>query len=82
MTGNTISGTGDDVVRVDRSGATTFQHDGTSNLAVWSYQAIGNTNNRDLEINTIGAYAGTVAIDAGTVYLDITADGNRPAVFP
>lgn len=78
MVGNSIFGTGDEVVTVSRSGPATLTHDGSSNFVVWSYDG---TDRLDLEVNEIGAYVGTVTIDSGTEFLEITADGNWSVTF-
>lgn len=69
-------GAGDDVVAITASSSSrpiTFVHTGSSNFAVWSFS---NTRRLDLEVNEIGAYNGTVLLDAGARYLEIIADGS------
>lgn len=48
----------------------TFTHSGEHNFAVWAW---GTT--RDLLVNEIGQYDGTVIVPGGTVVYDISADG-------
>ena len=70
-------GAGDDVVAITASSSSrpiTFVHTGSSNFAVWSFSS---TVGLDLEVNEIGAYNGTVVLDAGARYLEIIADGSR-----
>ncbi|MDH3399020.1 MAG: hypothetical protein OEM81_14500, partial [Acidimicrobiia bacterium] len=78
MTGSSISGSGDSVILVSQSGPATITHNGSSNFFVWSYQS---SSDRDLEVNEIGPYNGTVLIDAGTDYLEIGADGNWTVTY-
>lgn len=52
----------------------TISHQGTSNFAVWALDA--NLNRRDLLVNEIGAYTGTVRVERGTAGLEINADGS------
>jgi hypothetical protein len=69
----TTSGKGAAVLRVTgATGLTTVNvtHGGSHNFAVWAY---GEDN--DLLINEIGRYSGEVLLPAGTVLLDIEADG-------
>jgi hypothetical protein len=80
MGGNSISGTGDDVVTVNRSGIATLTHNGSSNFIVWSHQGF-DLFDRDLEVNEIGPFNGDVVIDNGTLFLDIVADGNWSVSF-
>jgi hypothetical protein len=69
---NTASGSGDDVVVVDVSSPTLhITHDGESNFVVLAW-----TSTRDLLVNEIGAYEGTVRSPTGTVVFEINADGN------
>lgn len=50
----------------------TFTHNGSRNFAVWAY--VG--DQRELLVNTIGAYSGSRPLSASTpITLDITADG-------
>jgi len=82
MTGNSISGTGDEVALVNQTGEATITHTGASNIAVWSHQSF---TGLDLEVNTIGAFDGTVDINSGTVFLVIEAtdtDGAWSVTFP
>lgn len=70
------SGKGDKVVTFDAHGTpsvATFTHKGADNFAVVSY--VG-TERDDLLVNTIGAYVGTVYVNAGVDTFEITADGN------
>lgn len=79
MAGSSISGSGDEVVLVTQSGPATFTHNGSSNFFVWSYQS---SSSRDLEVNEIGPFNGQELIDAGTVFLEIGADGDWTVNFP
>ena len=67
-------GEGDDVVVVfdfiDSGGAATLTHNGDRNFAVWAW---GRT--RDLLVNEIGAYDGTVLVESGLFIWDVSADG-------
>ena len=81
MSGESISGHGDDVVRTDRGGIANLTHNGSSNFVVWSHQAVGGYS-QDLEVNEIGSYSGQVAMDTSTKYLDIQADGYWAVSFP
>jgi hypothetical protein len=70
------AGTGPAVLLVDQSGVsglTTVRitHSGESNFVVWAY---GDTS--DLLVNEIGEYSGEELLSAGTVVLDIEADGD------
>lgn len=69
-----LTGRGDFVVVLDppSEGLTTtvIQHGGSSNFAVWAY---GETP--DLLVNEIGQYRGESLMPAGTLVLEITADG-------
>ena len=68
----TIAGTGDEVlVLATRVGRLDITHDGESNFAVLSYG-----NGRELLINKIGIYNGTVQVSGGALVLEIAADGN------
>jgi hypothetical protein len=66
---DTSSGSGDQVLFADASGRLTATHDGSQNFAMWAY---GNT--RNLLINEIGSYEGTVRLP-DAVALEIVADG-------
>ncbi len=82
MTGNSISGTGDEVVLVDQTGEATITHTGAHSFAVWSHQS---SSESDLEVNTIGVFNDTVDIDSGTVFLVMEAydtDGAWSVTFP
>ena len=82
MTGDSIAGTGDDVVLIYQSGGATITHTGTSNFSIWSHQSF---TELDLEVNVIGAFNEVVDIDAGTVFLEIEAtdtDGAWSVTFP
>ncbi|MGI8417083.1 MAG: hypothetical protein ACR2P2_12945, partial [Nakamurella sp.] len=68
---NRSSGHGDDVVLVDKGSKAAFTHNGADNFAVVGLSA----NGRDLLINEIGAYHGTVGLDTPE-FLMITADGD------
>ena len=69
-------GESDDVVLVfdfsDSGGAATLTHNGDSNFAVWAWGSTG----RDLLVNEIGAYDGTVLVESGLVTWDVSADGD------
>jgi hypothetical protein len=71
-----LSGRGDDVVRLSPAseGLVTLSltHDGESNFAVTSYGA----DDRNLLVNEIGVFAGEVALPAGTLLLQVEADGS------
>jgi hypothetical protein len=72
FTGNTATGTGDDVVLYyGDAGPADVSHDGSSNFTVWLYG-----DSTDLVVNEIGAYTGTVRWTAGPAVAAITADGN------
>ncbi len=71
MIGDSASGQGDDVVIVNRSGTATITHGGTGHFSVWSHQSY---TEMDLEVNEIGLFNGQVEIDAGTIFLDVSAD--------
>ena len=76
---NTVSGYGDDVIKLDVKTADllvlSISHNGRSNFAIILKDSEGNWV--DLLVNTIGPYNGrnSVKVDVGTYYLDITADG-------
>lgn len=75
FTANTITGVGDDVLllaEMTQTEAVRFTHDGESNFAVWAW----GSDVRDLVVNEIGSYDATRRVPAGTVILEITADGN------
>ncbi len=66
------AGTGDDVVVMDVSSPTMdITHTGESNFAVRAW-----TDSRDLLVNEIGPYQGTVRSPTGIVVFEITADGD------
>lgn len=70
-----MTGTGDDVFRYTGAAKpATFIHDGTSNIAVHHYGS-----RRDLLINEVGAYTGTVVWAPG-IYT-VIADGNWSATL-
>jgi len=70
--GNSITGTGDDVVLYFGEAApATITHDGSRNFAVWLYG-----NSTELVVNEIGPYTGTVRWIAGPSVVAVTADGN------
>lgn len=82
MTGNSISGTGDDVVLVSQAGEATITHTGADNFAVWAHESFSEL---DLAVNVIGVFNDTVDIGSGTVFLDISAsdtDGAWSVTFP
>lgn len=71
----TITGIGDDVVRLRGGNADLIKADnsqGTSNFAVWAYSQGG----RDLVFNEIAPYTGTGLLQPSTFLLVITAEGN------
>lgn len=66
------AGTGDDVVAMEVSSPTMdITHNGESNFAVLAW-----TDSRDLLVNEIGPYQGTVRIPTGMVVFEINADGD------
>lgn len=71
-----VEGRGDDVILLadfaESGGAADLTHDGDSNFSVIASGATG----RDLLVNEIGPYAGTVRVSAGLFAWDITANGN------
>lgn len=71
------SGTGDYVaegLEVNEYGILNISHSGSSNFAIWLYDQ---NNRRNLLVNTIGDYDGSVLVDhTGTYTLEIKADGN------
>jgi hypothetical protein len=71
MAGNSISGVGDDVILVNQAGSATITHTGENHFSVWSHQSY---TEMDLEVNNIGPFNGSVDIDSGTVFMDISAD--------
>lgn len=67
------AGSGPDVVIVNlASPALAITHDGDSNFSVKAWT----TDDRDLLVNEIGKYSGTVRVQPGMVIFDIEADGN------
>ena len=69
----TIQGNGDDVIFLKGSNPDLLKADATKddgNFAIWGYS----TNGRDLVINEIAPYSGTVILDPGTKVLVIQAD--------
>jgi len=70
-----FSGQGDDVVLVmdftDSAGPATLVNTGDSNFAIWVW---GQTD-RDLIVNDVGPYEGTVVVESGLFIWDITATG-------
>lgn len=70
-----IEGDGDEVVLADGvEGAAMFTHDGGSNFQVTAWG-----DSRDGLINEIGTYDGTVRVPAGTLLVEIVADGTWTA---
>lgn len=76
----TLSGSGDDVVEVDKwseAAILHIVHNGGGNFAIWNYGEDG--ERYDLLVNTIGNYEGTVLIDflqgELTTMFEITAGG-------
>ena len=55
----------------DPTPAATLTHNGDSNFSVWAW---GTT--RDLLVNEIGAYDGTVLVESGLFIWDVSADGD------
>lgn len=68
---NRSQGHGDDVVYVDKGSKTAFSHNGEDNFAVFGVAEDG----RDLLINEIGSYHGTVGLNTPEILI-ITADGD------
>lgn len=72
---STIQGVNDDVIILQGSSSpdllTASAPAGTGNFAIWSYSQ----NGRDLVINEIAPYSGTVALDRTTILLVIVAEG-------
>ena len=69
---DSVSGVGDDVVAyLSTSSRITATHDGDRNFVVQAWSADG----RDLLVNDIGAYDGTVRIDPGAILIVVNADG-------
>jgi hypothetical protein len=69
---DTAAGQGDDVLLMTVTAPTLdVTHDGDSNFVVSAW-----TDDRDLLINEIGPYQGTVRTPTGTVIYEINADGN------
>lgn len=67
------AGSGDDVIIMNVDSAVVdITHDGSSNFAIWAWT----TDDRDLLVNEIGPYDGTVRSLTGFVIYDIAADGN------
>lgn len=74
-TTGTAVGTGDDVIVLadfsDRGGAASITHNGDSNFSIWAWG-----DGRDLLVNEIGEYDGTVLVGSQFFVWDITADGD------
>lgn len=68
---NRSQGHGDDVVYVDNGSKAAFSHNGKDNFAVLGVAKDG----RDLLINEIGSYHGTVGLNTPEILM-ITADGD------
>lgn len=70
-----IQGSGDEVLIISDSGTPDLLKADAStaegNFAIWEYG-----NSRDLLVNEIAPYTGTVALSSDTILLVITADGN------
>lgn len=70
-----IQGVGDDVIALDGPGLPDLlkadASGGSGNFAIWTYGLDG----RDLVVNEIAPYSGTVLIDSGTYVLVISATG-------
>lgn len=71
ISGGRALGSGDDVVLLDGTGRMTITHDGESNFAVLSHG-----DGRDLLVNEIGRYSGTVLVSSDALLVEIGADGN------
>jgi len=71
-----VDGKGESVIRLsdfkNSSGTATLTHNGSSNFAIWAWAG----TSRDLLVNEIGAYSGTVIVSSGSTAWDITADGD------
>jgi hypothetical protein len=71
-----VTGKGDAIVLLPRfetaSGIAALNHTGSSNFAIWAWGA----NDRDLLVNEIGAYSGSVVVSSGLYAWDIIADGD------
>lgn len=68
-----FEGTGDRVVLyAGTDSRLAGTHDGDSNFVIMAWSAAG----RDLLVNEIGAYDGTVRIDPATIVIEVQADGN------
>lgn len=71
-----VDGRGESVIRLtdfkNTSGTATLTHNGSSNFAIWAWAG----TSRDLLVNEIGAYSGTVVVPSGSTAWDITADGD------
>jgi hypothetical protein len=82
MTGDSISGIGDEVLLVNQTGEATIARTAASNFAVWAHQSFTEI---DLLVNTTGAFDDSVDTDSGTVFLVIEAsdtDGAWSVTFP
>jgi hypothetical protein len=70
-----VVGQGDSVIVLSRfkntAGTATLTHDGSSNFYIWAW----NDTDRDLLVNEIGSYSGTVPVSAGFATWEIGADG-------
>ena len=66
-----FEGSGDDVLWLQTDGRLSATHDGERNFALRSWG-----ERRDLLVNEIGPYDGTVRLGSGGLALEITADGN------
>ncbi len=78
LTGTSISGVGDEIIQVNRSGTATFTHTGASNFIVFSYQ---NATSRQFLVNELGAFSGQAIIAPGTDFVDIHASGGGSWTF-
>jgi hypothetical protein len=70
-----LTGEGDDVVIVADGlqpgiAPVTFAHEGDGNFAVWAYG-----DESALLVNDVGSYTGETLVPAGTVVVDVTANG-------
>ncbi|MEN8238206.1 MAG: hypothetical protein ABFR53_03275, partial [Actinomycetota bacterium] len=70
-----VVGTGDSVMLLPRfeaaAGTATITHDGGSNFYIWAWSG----TDRDLLVNEIGVYSGTVLVSEGYSTWEIGADG-------
>jgi len=71
-----IAGSGDSVVSISNftssGGPATLTHNGSSNFIVWAW----GFPDRDLLVNEIGSYSGTVLVASGLYAWEVSADGS------